>query len=127
MLRNDPRSYSLRIVIVATRLWSALGQSRHPVGSRFLVPLRRHLLRLRPELDRATSRDVTDAELGVVPAAERERLARNRNSDVDADHPGARVLHHVSGGAAAFRENRSRISIRRRVLDFQGLIDVLCP
>src|SRR6266403_2929090 len=102
-------------------------QSGHPVGSRFLVPLCRHLLRLRPEFDRAASSDIADAEFRIVPAAERKRLAWNRNSDIDAYHSRARVLHHVPGGATALRENRSCISIGRRVLDFQGFIYVLRP
>src|ERR1051326_7365553 len=59
---------------------------RHPVHARFLVPLRRHLLRLRPELDRAAAGDVADAELRFVPAAEAERLARHRAAPVPAGH-----------------------------------------
>src|SRR6266853_1577080 len=89
---------------------------RHPVRAGFLVPLSRHLLRLRPEFDRAAPSDIADAEFRIVPAAERKRLARNRNSDIDAYHSRARVLHHIPGSATAFREDRSRISIRRRVL-----------
>src|SRR5688572_17484790 len=46
---------------------SLLYSLRHPVHTGFPVPLRGHLLRLRPELDRAAPGDVADAELGVVP------------------------------------------------------------
>src|SRR3954454_13023589 len=74
--------------------------SRHPIHPRLLVPLRRHLLRLRPELDRSSSGDVAHAELRLVPAAEAERLARHRHADIHADHPRARVLHHVARDAA---------------------------
>src|SRR5215471_3494121 len=55
---------------------------RHPIHSRFPVPLRRHLLRLRPELDRSTPGNVADAEFRLVPPTERERLARHRHADV---------------------------------------------
>src|SRR6202140_3820000 len=79
--------------------------SRHPVHARFLVPLRRHLLRLRPELDRAAAGDVADAEFRIVPAAKAERLARNRGADVHADHPRAGILHDVARHAAALRED----------------------
>src|SRR6266550_1925031 len=64
---------------------------RHPVDPRLLVPLRGHLFRLRPELDRAAAGDVAEAELRVVPAAEAERLARHRHADVHPHHAGAGV------------------------------------
>src|SRR6266581_1809855 len=60
---------------------------RHPVRAGFLVPLRRHLLRLRPEFDRAAPSNIADAEFRIVPAAEGKRLTRNGNPDVDAHHP----------------------------------------
>src|SRR5438270_12449500 len=65
---------------------SRLDRSRHPVHARFFVPFRRHLLRLRPELDRAAAGDVADAELRFVPAAEAEWLAWHGDTDVHADH-----------------------------------------
>src|SRR5260221_5984216 len=74
---------------------------RHPVDPGLLVPLRRHLLRLRPELERPAAGDVADAELRLVPAAEAEGLARHGDADVHADHTGAGVLHDVAGHAAA--------------------------
>src|SRR3984893_14773770 len=81
-----------------SRVPARRGQSGHPVGSRFLVPFRRHLLCLRPEFDRAAPSDIADPELGVVPAAERKRLTRNGDADVDSPHHCASVLPHVLVG-----------------------------
>src|SRR6266508_5808598 len=67
----------------------------HPVGAGLFVPFRGHLFRLRPELDRAAAGDIAHAELRLVPAAEAERLARDRHPDVHPDHARALVLHHV--------------------------------
>src|SRR5664279_2016489 len=73
------------------------GSSAHPVGAGLAIPLGGHLLGLGPELDRPAARDVAHAEARVMPAAERERLARHRHTDVDAHHPGAGALHHLAG------------------------------
>src|SRR6478672_7281079 len=88
---------------------------RHPVGSGLAVPLRGDLLRLAPELDRTPAGDVTDPELRVVPAAERERLPRHRDADIDAHHAGAGALHHLPGKAAALGEDGCRVAVRRGV------------
>src|SRR6202165_1560686 len=55
---------------LSTAAQRTITASGHPVGAAFLVPLRRHLLRPRPEFDRASAGDVTNAEFGVVPPAE---------------------------------------------------------
>src|SRR5687767_15852343 len=52
--------------------------SRHPVGARLAVPFCRCLPAARPELDRPLAGDLTDAEAGVSPPAEAERLAGDR-------------------------------------------------
>src|SRR5512143_350056 len=93
------------------------GSLRHPVRSRLALPFCRHLLRLRPELDRSTAGDVAHAEARFVPSAERERLTRNRHADVHAYHARARALHYVSSNAAALGEHRRRVAVRRRVLN----------
>src|SRR6202165_1607870 len=112
MSRNDQRSYNLL---------------RHPVGSTFLVPLRRHLLRLRPELDGASAGYVADAKFGVVPSAKGEWLARHGHADVHSHHSSACVLHDVASGSSALSKYRCRISVRRRVLHLEGFVDVLRP
>src|ERR1700719_680985 len=84
---DNRNGFSKRIPVNATERSTLIQPpklSRHPVRARFLVPFRGHLLRLRPEFDRAAPGDIADAELGVVPAAKRERLARNRDADIDA-------------------------------------------
>src|SRR5438874_854108 len=90
---------------------------RHPVGSGLAVPLGGDLLRLAPEFDRAAAGDVADPELRVVPAAERERLPRHRDADIDAYHSGAGTLHHLPGEAAALGEDGRRVPVGRAVLD----------
>src|SRR3982751_5861685 len=79
--------------------------SGHPVGARFLVPLGGHLLGLRPEFDRPAAGDIPDTELRVIPAAERKRLARDRDTHVHSDHSGAGALHHVARCPPALREH----------------------
>src|SRR5436305_11310671 len=96
---------------------------RHPVDPRLLVPLRGHLLRLRPELDRAAAGDVADAELRVVPAAEAERLTRNRYADVHADHAGAGVLHNVAGDSSTLREDARSVAVCRSFHHVEYLFD----
>src|SRR5205823_13046993 len=92
---------------------------------RFFVPLRRHLLRLRPELDRAAAGDVADAELRFVPAAEAEWLAWHGDADVHADHSRAGVLHHVTRDAAALGEYARRVAVARTLLHIERFVDVL--
>src|SRR6185436_17945266 len=93
-------------------LSTLLPSSRHPVHARFLVPLRRELLRLRPELDRALAGDVAGAEFRFVPAAEAEGLAGDGHADIHAHHARAGLLHHIARDAAALREDRRRIAVR---------------
>src|SRR6185503_6796356 len=85
-----PVNVTARVAMVPPELssFASLGRTaglRHPVHSRLFVPLRRHLLRLRPELDRAAAGNIPNPELRLVPTAERKRLARHRHADVHAD------------------------------------------
>src|SRR6187549_1858101 len=49
-------------------------------------PLAGHFLTLRPKLHRGSTRDVALAELGLLRAAKRERIAWNRNPNVHPNH-----------------------------------------
>src|SRR6476620_7587426 len=83
----------------------------HPVCAVLLIPLGGHLLRACPELDRSLAGDIADSKARLVPSAERERLSRNRNSNVYSNHSRGSVFHNVSRNTAGLGQRGSRVSI----------------
>src|SRR3954451_4744184 len=107
------KSIPVKLTARLVDMWCSL---RHPVHPCLPIPLRRHLLRPGPELDRTPARDVADAELRIVPPAEREWLPGHRHADVNPHHAGARALHEVPGDPAALGEHRCGVAVARGVL-----------
>jgi hypothetical protein len=67
--------------------------------------------------------DVADAELRILRAAERERLAGDGDADVDADHAGARVLGDVLGDGAVGREHRGGVAVLTLMLQCDRVLE----
>ena len=78
----------------------------------------------RPELDAGAAGDVAVAELRVLGAAERERLARHRHADVDADHAAGGALADVAGHRAAGGEHAGGVAVGAGRLEGQRLVQV---